>query len=970
MNLITFLGRVLPPTGNGSYVLTLIKDKKAWNQGNYETLEDLAAAALKWDKTDWSVYFAVGTHHDNEYQDDNGKTKYRRKQDTAYRFKSLCIDIDVGPDKPYQSQKEAYRALGIALEALGIPMPTVVSSGGGLHCYWPLMKTISAVNWEKSGIYLRSALESQGVQIDVSKVHDTSMVLRPVETTHKKDPSKLRPVRVLSESEDFDIVDLVVKLKAAVPSGIAARPSRPPSSRPIDPTISNILNTSFDKVKLEHLVAGCQVIRALDTSGGATSKYPMWFAALNVAKFCDDVPAAVDRLCGAHPDFDEKACLDKIATTDSGKGMTKCATFDAAAKAEGIAGCAGCPHQGKINSPYSLSRGTTEVVEPEVTFSVPEPYSLKNGRIIRTFKDTKVVEDEDGKKKKVEFDNTEEVCPLPMYMDSRYTDADHEGTVAHIKAKYPMGGWRQFDVPIATLFAGGADFMRILGDKEIVPRDRDGGGNKIRRYLMSYLDHLQQYSDTSYKYSHFGWHKDGSFLLGQTLLGVQGERHFKLDGAAAQMADSLQKKGTLEAWIDGTKLLDRDDTRLHGCMALMGMSSPILAGSTLNACLLHMYSPDTGTGKSALQTFVMSAYGNPAALMMKSTDTENATFKKLGVLNNLTLCMDEMTEIIAKDPDRAHKFAYILSQGSDKDALTTTRELREKLSWNAFVIWSSNSDLEGQLDSRIASNGIRARLFQGYFPKNPFFDQHGKEFAEIYLRNYGHVTELIVAEILRMGGKEAVYEAAYQRFEKMYNFKFQGHERFIMAAFVCAEAVREIAERLGLIKFDGKKAIKRGLEELASKRDKEAVGHRDGMDLLGQYLLERNNAIVECVEEATAPNPKMKVKLPTPNVAFVRYEIKRNNNVPYDGTIHINRADLRRWLSLNGGDFDALLKSLAAMGVIYADHQRVSIMKGCDKSNPGQTYCLSIELNHPRIISVLSHPDIPVEVSTHPGNIL
>lgn len=962
MDIRTFLGRVLPPEGCGSYVLTLIKNKIAWNQGNYETIEDLAKAAEKWDKTEWSVYFAVGTHKDNEYEAD-GKKKFRRKKETAFAFKCLCIDIDVGPDKPYQTQKEAYLALAVACKNLDIPMPMVNSSGGGLHAYWTLAKTISSASWEKAGIYLRAALTTQGVEIDTSKVHDPSMVLRPVGTTHKKDPNNLRIVKMKSDCEDIAIADIVAKLKLAVPDDVQQSVQAPAKTKaPVGSIIGNVLNTTtYEKLNLDHMIEGCQQLRTIAADRGANNKYPMYFAALNVAKNCTDVPDALERLCGGHKDFDMDESLEKIATFTV-EATTLCSSFETA----NPGGCVGCPHKGTINSVAALHRGTTVVEEKDVSFNVPEPYSIRNGQIIRKFLDMKTVEDEEGKKRKVEYENTEVISPYLIYVESRYTDADYNDTIAKVVVKYPVGGWRSFDLPIAHLWANSADYQKLLGDKEIYLQDKSQGHTKLRTYLLTYLQQLQQYAESSFKYRHFGWQRDGAFLLGHKLIGVDGHRDFTLDGAANQMAEQLQPKGTLAGWSDATAAFDDPDLRLHACAFLIGLASPLMIGSNLGAGLLHLYSSDTGSGKSSVQQAIMSAYGDPMKLMMKPSDTDNAMFKKLGILNALTACMDEMTETINTDSARAHNLMYLFTAGVDRGTLKQNRELREQEFWSMNIVWSSNADLEGQLDSRVASNALRMRLMQFTMDQNFFFLNHGKQFVLGFLNNYGHAMPLIVEEIIKRGGPAVVYAAAAERFEKMYKFKFLGPERFIHAMYVAAEGTREIAEHLGLLRFDSTKAIPAGLATVDSKRKYAAQSHRDGMDLIGQYLLERNHAIVECVEEMTMPNHKMKVKLPTPNIAYVRYEIQRRDGVPFDGVIHINRADLRKWLQTIGGDYDAVVKDLAKLGVEYHDNVRVSIMKGCEKSNPGQTYCLSIKLNHRRILDALSHPDIPVEISTHP----
>ena len=953
MDIRTFLGRVMPPEGNGGYVLTLIKDKKAWNQGTYATLDEIANAAVSFDRSEWSVYFAVGTHKDNVVGG-----KFKRTRDTAYKFKSLCVDIDVGPDKPYKTQKDAYRALVLVTGILSLPDPIINSSGSGLHVYWPLTAVLSKANWEKTSILLRRALESQGLQIDPSKIHDPSMVLRPVETTHKKDPTNLRQVRTLKDAPDTDTLEIVTKLRAVASLEGIPIPNAPKKA-PAGSLIGNVLNTTYTPLNLVQIAAGCAQIGAMVADGGAACDYNMWVGAIGVAKNCEDVHAAIITLCGNGKNFRLGEGEQKIATL--GEGTTTCAYF----KKYNASGCAGCAHEGKEKfNPGKLSLGVTVAIVAEVEVKPPPPYLIKNDMVYREFTNTKTVKDADGKKTEVEFQDTELVSPYLIFPESRYTDVSHDTTVVSIKAKYPIVGWRNFDLPMATLSAGGIDFAKVLGDKQIIISN-DTILKRLRVYLMSYLQQLQQYADTSYKFDHFGWQPDGTFLSGHTLVGDKQNRDFMLTGSADLYATHMQTNGTLDNWITATSVYTRPDTQLHAAFFLMGAGSPILAGSQISSCLLHLYSPDSGTGKTVTQNMVMSMYGNPQKLIMSSRDTDNAVYGVFGTLKNLTPCMDEMTLVIRDDLNRAYGMAYNGTSGTEKTSMDKNRNIRDRSDWQMMQMWSSNSDFEGLLELRADSDAVRQRMIQGYFAKNEFFTKHGRKLNMLLCDNYGHAMTPFVEEIIKQGGKRAVYERTYDLFEKKYKFQFDGTERFIHAAVVCGEAAGQIMEDAGLIKFRREKPMERLLREIEAKRKQTTRAVKDSMDLMSQYWLERNRSIVECIEEISTPGSRMKVKLPTPDTAMVRYEVQRDKGVAVDGVIHCNRTDLRKWLQDNGSDLDTTLRGLTQLGVQYKDNERVSIMKGCEKSNPGQTYCLSISLNHPRILTVLSQPTAPVQLTSN-----
>jgi len=146
-----------------------------WNRGSFADIDDAVASIIDWDsEPNTTVYFGVGSFAGHSYIDDNNKQKWQRKQEHATWFKALALDLDIGADKPYQTQKEGWAAMVAALKTIGMPMPMVISSGNGIHCYWPLTASVRKDHWVKASTALRIALEENGVEIDTSKIHDPS----------------------------------------------------------------------------------------------------------------------------------------------------------------------------------------------------------------------------------------------------------------------------------------------------------------------------------------------------------------------------------------------------------------------------------------------------------------------------------------------------------------------------------------------------------------------------------------------------------------------------------------------------------------------------------------------------------------------------------------------------------------------------------------------------------------------------
>jgi hypothetical protein len=85
----------------------------------------------------------------------------------------------------------------------------------------------------------------------------------------------------------------------------------------------------------------------------------------------------------------------------------------------------------------------------------------------------------------------------------------------------------------------------------------------------------------------------------------------------------------------------------------------------------------------------------------------------------------------------------------------------------------------------------------------------------------------------------------------------------------------------------------------------------------------------------------------------VRIEAIRSakSTVIKDGTLYLDRAHFRRWLSAAGGDFAGLVEKLEADNAIPTV-RRLSLTRGTDIRLP-QVYVLGIRMTHPRLDGLL-----------------
>ena len=128
--------------------------------------------------------------------------------------------------------------------------------------------------------------------------------------------------------------------------------------------------------------------------------------------------------------------------------------------------------------------------------------------------------------------------------------------------------------------------------------------------------------------------------------------------------------------------------------------------------------------------------------------------------------------------------------------------------------------------------------------------------------------------------------------------------------------------------------------------------HRDGFDLLSDFLNEHNGDTIE-VFYSPGQSPYHNQSRKINGAVRIRLEAIRaaRSTSIVDGTVYIDRAYMRRWFSSKGGDYAALAAQLAEDGALMAA-KRISMGKDTDFRLP-QTHVIGIRMTHPRLEGLL-----------------
>ena len=856
----------------------------------------------------------------------------------ASMFKTLAFDVDPRDSKQnilYADQKAMVSTTLAACAKIGLPDPVFVSSGYGIHCYFPLTVEIPKDIWVRISSALRDALLATGMALDTGKVCDASMVLRPV-GTHNKKQAGVKTVRLLSKTiMQFDPLVIEQALQKFI------KPAQPAKSAKKSAVADAILSNNFPPGDSKLIELKCYQMNIVSQLGGAVSE-PLWRLALGLAKHCIDPLGTSTRWSDKHPDYTPQATAKKMAAWET--GPSTCEKFEL----EDKAACKNCPHKGKIKSPVQLGVNdqSEPVAVPTGEVKWPKGYSNKGSKIWYT--------NIDGE---ASF-----VSDYLIYPSARYKDHHTGKTVAKVEVLLPLEGWKSFELPMDTL-AKTAEFSLWLMNHQLFVH-HDGTLLAMRKYMLTYMQELQQMCESDVMGSSFGW-TDGTcseFILGERIIKRTETGIVRLSNLASDYAVALTPKGDKDEWVARTDMFNEPGMQLHGLVFLMSVGSPLMVGSGLKSLLVNMYSTDSGTGKTTTGLFANSAYGNPDRLKMTVKDTDNSLFKSMGVYGNLPVYIDEITDACSV-PGKLGQIAYFVTQGREKKRMNKDGGFQESVEWESISTSSSNKDIYANIAGSTSYEGQVMRILQftvshsDLFPKvdsNPF----GFEMAHFLNKNHGVIGEEFIRGIMELGGPHALFASALKNFTTRYAFSFTGKERYWQAAMVIAFITGKVMRVLGLSRVDFDACIHAGITAIKGLRREMSDEKLDCFDTLGLYMGEHASKTV--IFRHNASKQEGVVMSPYPYDPVARIEAKCTNNTDFtSGRLFINQVHFNDWCHERGIDRKSVLTQLQIHGVQIHKDRRIALTRGTEKPLPA-VRVFEIELTHQRFVSIMKQTDLGI----------
>lgn len=815
-----FFSLILPPTG--MYCVVGLKKDANTRQVLVDTLEELNDYADALVHRGYDAYFALASFTD--------KTAGRTIANAA-QLNSFYLDVDCGISKPYADQAEGVAALKAFIKVSGVPKPTaIVNSGRGVHAYWVPEQPMDKGVWKPMAEAFKALCATHGLHADPSVTADTARILRMPDTLNFKNLDSPQPVKLLMVGQrvSFErLQELFVSNEMVIP-GTAP-------SRTLDPMTLSLMGnyqSVFKNIMVKSAKGvGCNQMLHIYENQNSIEE-PLWRAGLSIAQHCADAAKAIHKLSNKHPDYNANTTKRKAEQT---KGPYTCEAF----KKLNAASCVGCTQ--KITSPIQIGREvieapdepeTVEAIEPVTqeirTYTIPKfPFPFFRGAVGGIYR--KADPDKDT-------DKDELIWPYDFYVVKRLQDPE-VGECLMMRLHLPKDGVREFIMPLRDVIAKERFIGKIAEYGVAVLGKRQ---ESLMLYTTRWVEELQAMGKAEISRKQFGWLSDDSgFIVGDKEIHADKIEYSPPSAPTLPLVPAFGARGDFHIWKDVVNHYRHPGQELRAFAFFMGFGGPLMKhinGGMLNGFLLNLVSREGGTGKSTVLHAINSIYGNPEALLMTYKDTHNFRLQRLGIMQNLTATIDELTNM---RPEQMSDLVYDITSGKGRGRMSAKANVERinTTTWKLPVVSTSNKVIRDALLSiKSFPEPELLRILEGHLSIDTTMDAitSKRHFGRLG-GNYGHaVTPFIQHCLTNLPEVVHLTNEVSERLDIAAGIT--GNERFWSAGTAISLAGGIIAGKLGLHDIPVKPVFDHAVELIKNSRRSNKESMFDSEDYLGAFL--------------------------------------------------------------------------------------------------------------------------------------
>jgi len=777
----TFLENVL---GSDGYYSVLAFNDERRIQKFYDSIDAVIHAANNLDTQKLNTFYGLATFKDGT----------SRKGENVQHLKSFFLDLDCGEGKDYPSQTEAINALRAFVKTLSLPKPVMVSSGYGVHVYWVLQDTVHPDEWTPVALQLKKMCAEHGLKADPAVTADTARVLR-VPGTHNHKGNTPKQVKFLGVEEprlvNFEsFTGLLGGNNIPIPTKVDSAESA------LREALRENSDYSFKTIVIKTKEGtGCEQIKNIIMNQQSIVE-PLWRAGISIVKYCNDAEQAMHIISKNHEGYTKEATQRKA---DLIKGPYGCDKFDEYNPDV----CTSCKHWGKITNPLALGRSIMKAPTDPERPQYPEPYFRgANGGVYIRFRNA----DGDPEDKLIYHND--------LYVVKRIHDVEL-GEAIVMRLHLPRDGVREFTIPLTSVTSK-EELRKQLSMQGIAVTRMD----ELMQYTTTWVNQLQLTDKADEARRQFGWTDDNleGFVLGNEEVRKDSIEFNPPSTPTAGLFPSFEPRGTLEDWKETINFYNRDGFELHQFVVGTSFGSPLMAMSPINCAGLHIYSKESGVGKTTAMAAGVSVWGNPDDLIIHERDTFNTKMNRGEVYHNLPLYMDELTNTSGKE---LSNLAYQLTGGRQRGRMSASSntERHRGDSWRLLAVTTGNTSMVERISMIKAMPKAEAQRIMECRVSRIHFEtkEETDVFSACLQNNYGHAGKVYVQYI--MNNLEEVRKLlidVQSRVDAKAGLTAENRYWSILVASTITGLM--LAKRIGLINYDVKKVFAWAVEKLKENK--------------------------------------------------------------------------------------------------------------------------------------------------------
>lgn len=926
MQTADFLSLVLPCRGTRVLVEFSNTTKRNHTYVEGTPFTEIAADAQAMDRSGSTVYMALGGFAAETVSKFKGRTA-----ENAQWFRSLWLDIDVGPDKDYKTRKEAADAFSMFINAVGLPAPTVVSSGYGMHVYWPLDQDCDTATWRTAAHALKSLADARGLRIDTNCTQDAARILRPV-GTHNYKLATPREVKLIQSAGAVAFTS-VQKYLASLPTPVTA----------LLPRTNGRVNghdafglSSLDAARPEDfnakaIVEGCQQFRwAYEHQ--ADVKEPMWRAMIGTL-YRTSKPSCIHEFSRGHPGY-TYAETEKKAKDWPGGGVA-CTTLENSRPG----GCTGCAKLGIFKSPSSFGIRHQPIALPpppkiDVVTGMPANWVMHAGQLC--------VQSDDGPQTlyggTIEFGQPFKEKDPATKNDVQYLPLH---AVAH-RDRHELFlhmGMHASMQELKKAFATVGILPEVRAEKEFF--------NGMRAWIQKIND-----ESTSVKpVRQMGWQShdmtdtNAGFVIGETLYTPGKQTHVRVDATAEKQSRHMHAEGSLDEWKRAINVYTRPEYHSYALMSWLQFGAPLARLLGTGMPIAHFNSQGSGHGKTGTQDLLLSGAGNPRDPNGRWTGNTTiiSIYAYLTAMNGNIAVLDETSAIA---PEVLGKLMFEATLGSGRKAMAgASGQTRDLPPITGILCTSGNMSLQ-QLAQTMKGNSEAqvARVFEFNVRRPPMSkDQRyaDQELFKLVYTNFGHAMPIFIKYVVDNQAKVKVQLASVER-QLVGYLGMENEERYWRALLTVCITGALIAQQLGLIDHDVSKlshsALDHFMYQRATLKDETSQSHA-----LYQFTQDNQNTIL-VVDSDTPTSTLAGIKLVVAARTPPAHINVRARYVMDTDLLFVDRRYLRAYCSDKNIDFRQLISDAQRDGWLAEDNVRRELTAYTRISTPARATCVCFDM--------------------------